>query len=134
MLETFAKDFDIKLLSWKEQIEKDVKKERQILAKLSVLDPNAEEEIISDANKLEKYRESMHPSYSFAEDNVDFIIKPRQMMKSKQNKDFHMFQNVAYVNRISPNNLGDDQPIVDVDRISWLTFLPSAMEQTSLTE
>jgi hypothetical protein len=48
--------------------------------------------------------------------------------------DFHMFQNVSYENRISPNNLSDDQSIVDVDKISWLTFLPSAMEQTSLTE
>jgi hypothetical protein len=45
-----------------------------------------------------------------------------------------MFQNVAYENRISPNNLSDDQSIVDVDKISWLTFLPSAMEQTSLAE
>lgn len=111
-----------------------MKKEREILSKLSELDPNAEEEIISEANKLEKHRESMHPSYSFAGDNVDFIIKPRQMMKSKQNKDFHMFQNVAYENRISPNNLSDDQSIIDVDKISWLTFLPSAMEQTSLAE
>jgi hypothetical protein len=134
MFETFAKDFDMKLLSWKEQVEKDVKGEREILSKLSELDPNNEEEVRLEGDKLAKHRESMHPSYSFAGDNVDIMIKPRQMMKSKQNKDFHMFQNVAYENRISPNHLSDDQPVVDVDKISWLTFLPSAKEQASLAE
>ena len=35
---------------------------------------------------------------------------------------------------LSPSHLSDDQPVVDVDKISWLTFLPSAKEQASLAE
>ncbi len=62
MFETFAKDFDIKLLSWKEQVEKDVKREREILSKLSELDPNNEAEVRLEGVKLAKHRESMHPS------------------------------------------------------------------------
>ncbi len=61
MFETFAKDFDIKLLSWKEHVEKDVKREREILSKLSESDPNNEEEVRLEGDKLAKHRESMHP-------------------------------------------------------------------------
>ena len=133
MFETFAKDFDIKLLEWKKQVEQGVKKEKEILSKLSHVDATASD-IRIENEKLRKHRESMHPSYSIAGDNVDIMVKPRQMMKSKQNKDHHMFQNVAYENRISANHLSDEQPVVDVDKISLLKFIPGVLEQNRLAE
>ena len=130
MFETFAEGFDIKLLEWKEKVEQGVEKEKEILANLSKADSSAEEVICSYTDDLRKHRASMHPSFSFAGDNVDVFLKPRQMMKCNQNNDVHMFQNVAYENRISSNHLSDEQPVVDMDKISWL----SAQVQTRLAE
>lgn len=54
--------------------------------------------------KLIIHREIMHPGYSLTGDNVDLKVRPRQMTQKNQNKDHHMFQYVAYENRVSPNH------------------------------
>ena len=91
-------------------------------------------EIAEECERLKAHRESMHPGYSFTGDNVDMMIKPRQMTQANQNKDHHMFQYVAYENRVSPNHLPDDAPIGDVTKVPFTTFLPSTAEQELLSE
>ena len=49
-------------------------------------------------------------------------------------KDHHMFQTVAFKNRISPNHLPDDQPKRYINQEPFTTFLPSAEEQLQLVE
>lgn len=136
MFESFGNDFDSKLLMWKRQVEEDVEKEKELLTELNSCDQTSSQNAgsVERLLKLTKLREDMHPGYSFTGDNVDMIVKPRQMMKSNQNKDYHMFQYVAYENRISANHLPDEKPIADIKSIPLTTFLPSVQEQESLAE
>lgn len=55
MLEDFGKDFDIKLLQWKREVEEGVAKEKEILSGISALEDGSEEEI-----KLEMERCKHH--------------------------------------------------------------------------
>ncbi len=132
MFESFGKDFDSELLMWKSQVEKDVEKEKELLTNLNHCDDESSREAANES--LRKHREDMHAGYSFTGDNVDMILKPRQMMKGNQNKDYHMFQYVAYENRISANHLSDEKPIADICKLPLTTFLPSVQEQEILAE
>lgn len=132
IFESFGKDFDAKLLMWKSQVEEDVKKEKELLTDMYNCDHARSRDAAIE--RLSKHREDMHPGYSFTGDNVDMILKPRQMMKGNQNKDYHMFQYVAHENRISANHLSDEKPIADICKIPLTTFLPSVQEQELLAE
>ena len=132
MFESFGKDFDGKLLMWKSKVEEDVQKEKELLNVVNHCDQTSSPDTANE--RLKKHREDMHPGYSFTGDNVDMILKPRQMMKSNQNKDYHMFQYVAYENRISANHLADEKQITDISKMPLTTFLPSVQEQEILAE
>ena len=136
LFERFGEDFDKELLYWKEQVEKDVKKEREISDRIDQLEKEQApvQVIANESERLRVHRESMHPGYSFTGDNVDMIIKPRQMTQANQNKDHHMFQYIAYENRVSPNHLSDEVPIGDINKVPFTTFLPSTAEQELLSE
>ena len=84
--------------------------------------------LVKIVGTAEIYREA------FTGDNVDVIIKPCQMTQENQNKDHHMFQYVAYENRVSPNHLSDESPIGDINKVQFTTFLPSTAEQELLSE
>ena len=125
MFEKFGKDFDKDLKVWKETVEKDSKKERSLIEKemKNTLKP-----------KLSCRTIGMHPGYSFTGDNVDIRCKPRQMTVKNRNKDHHMFQLVAFQNRVSANHLPNDAPKSDVMKEPFTTFLPSVDEQAQLVE
>jgi hypothetical protein len=135
IFERFGKDFDCDLLKWKKQVEEDVKKEKELLSVVSTLGGIASnEELECENGKLQQHRQSMHPGYSLTGDNVDMIVKPRQMTKQHQNKDHHMFQYVAYENRVSPNHMPDDITVADINKVPFTNFLPSGDEQLSLID
>ena len=118
--------FDKDLKVWKETVEKDSKKERSLIEKemkKNTLKPKVSCRTIR-----------MHPGYSFTGDNVDIRCKPRQMTMKNRNKDHHMFQLVAFQNRVSPNHLPNDAPKSDVMKEPFTTFLPSVDEQAQLVE
>ncbi|XP_022783267.1 uncharacterized protein LOC111324048 [Stylophora pistillata] len=76
----------------------------------------------------------MHPGYSFTGDNVDMRILPRQMTLTNKNKDHHMYQMVAFKNRISSNHLPNISPKNDASQVLFSSFLPNAEEQSTLIE
>ena len=126
MFEKFGKDFDKDLKVWKETVEKDSKTERSLIEKemkKNTLKP-----------KLSCRTIGIHPGYSFTGDNVDIRCKPRQMTVKNRNKDHHMFQLVAFQNRVSPNHLPNEAPKSDVMKEPFTTFLPSVDEQAQLVE
>jgi hypothetical protein len=135
MFENFGVDFDMKLKTWKHNVEEDSKKEKDLLSKLqSAVQADNTTDIVNTEAELVKHRNEMHPGYSFTGDNVDILCKPRQMTKKNQNKDHHMFQFVGYKNRISSNHLPNDKPTMKVQDISLTTFLPNAAEQRMLVD
>ena len=64
--------------------------------------------------ELEEHRAQMHFGYSFTGDNVDMRVLPRQMTIKNKAKDHHMFQTVAFKNRISPNHLPYHRAIYNI--------------------
>ena len=133
MFEKFGKDFDHELKVWKATVEKDVEKESNLIEKEKETREEANEEENKQAKaELQNHRQAMHPGYSFTGDNVDIRCKPRQMTVKNQNKDHHMFQWVAFENRVSPNHLPNEAPKKDVMKEPFTTFLPNADEQAQL--
>lgn len=61
-------------------------------------------------------------------------VLPRQMTIKNKAKDHHMFQIVAFKNRISPNHLPNDYPKRNINQEPFTTFLPNAEEQLQLVE
>ena len=111
MFEKFGKDFDKDLKVWKETVEKESKKERTLIEKeKETREQGNKEEHTQAKAELQNHRQAMHPGYSFTGDNVDIRCKPRQMTMKNRNKDHHMFQLVAFQNRVSPNHLPNYAP------------------------
>ena len=136
MFESYGEDFDVPIKLWKEEVESGVRKEKELMASILKLErENSGQDVVKSAVKeLEEHRAQMHPGYSFTGDNVDMRVLPRQMTIKNKAKDHHMFQTVAFKNRISPNHLPDDQPKRDINQEPFTTFLPSAEEQLQLVE
>lgn len=135
MFENFGKDFDHDLKVWKETMEKDAEKEKTLIEREKETREEGNEEANTNAKvELQNHREAMHPGYSFTGDNVDIRCKPRQMTVKNQNKDHHMYQWVAFENRVSPNHLPNDAPKKDVMKEPFITFLPNVDEQAQLVD
>ena len=136
-VETAGKGYDKPLKAWKSEVEGEVIKAKSILLWLaneakcggdnSSLVAQLTEELID-------HRATMHPGFSFTGDNVDMRILPRQMTLSNKNKDHHMYQLVAYKNRIPSNHLSNEHAMNDVKQVPLSTFLPSSEEQSTLVE
>ena len=136
MFETFGTDYDVPLKLWKKEVESGVKREKELMAKVTNTEKdNSSPDMVSAAEKeLKEHQIQMHPGYSFTGDNVDMRVLPRQMTIKNKGKDHHMFQIVAFKNRVNPNFLPDDRPKSDINKEPFTTFLPSAKEQLQLVE
>ena len=110
LIEKLGQGYDSKLVDWKEEVEPGVKSEVDILESLKKAQTAENENQIKKREAhLNTHRASMHQGYSFTGDNVD-MCTPRQMTLKNRNKDHHMFQIVAFKNRVSSNYLPLDKP------------------------
>ena len=135
MFENFGTDFDKKLKMWKNEVEADAQREKELLVTLHSAEQEGNIEATSKAEaELDVHQRLMHPGYSFTGDNVDIRCKPRQMTAKNQNKDHHMFQFVAFKNRVPPNHMPNDKPRMKADDMPLTTFLPNAAEQKMLVD
>lgn len=137
LFESAGKGFDKVLKDWKCQVEEGVQREHSILQRLETAagDDGAESELVHQLNEeLDHHRTTMHPGYSFTGDNVDMRILPRQMTLTNKNKDHHMYQMVAFKNRISSNHLPNTSPKNDASQGLFSSFLPNAEDQSTLIE
>ena len=100
LFQSFARDFDTNLVSWKKAVEEDVATEKRLQQQISAVTTEVEKgTLTSELNP--------HPCYQFVGDNVDFIVKIRVMSSKHQNKDHHLFQCVSYKNRLAGYHLED---------------------------
>ena len=133
LMEKLGQGHDSRLFEWKEEVERGVKREVEILRSLKQAQAAGNENQVKEREvELHSHRESMHPGYSFTGDNVDMRCTPRQMTLKNRNKDHHMFQIVAFKNRVSSNHLPSDKPKKNINEIPFTTFLPSPDEQSLL--
>ena len=79
-------------------------------------------------NELERHRKEVHPGYYFVGDNVDMFTKVRQMTVTNQNKDQHMYQICAYLNRIGGNHLDNSRPQQDAATAPFAQLIPGEEE------
>lgn len=131
LFEIAGQGFDNTLKVWKEQVEENVKQENHLL---HCLENASESEADKLSRELENHRKTMHPGYSFTGDNVDMRILPRQMTLNNKNKDHHMYQLIAFKNRIPSNDFSNKQYSNDVKSLPLSIFLPSAKEQSTLVD
>ncbi len=135
MMEKLGEGFDDKLLEWKKEVEKGVKKEKEILESLDKATAEGRTDVVEEcSSSLEAHQKTMHPGYSFTGDNVDINCSPRQMTLQNRNKDHHLFQLVAFKNRVPSNHLPSNIPSSDICKIPFSSILPSPDEQTTLKE
>ena len=126
LMEKLEQGYDSKLMEWKGEVEIGVKTEVEILESLKQAQTAENENQIKEREaKLHTHRASMHPGYSFTGNNVDMRCNPRQMTLKNRNKDHHMFQIVAFKNRVSSNHLSSDEPKENVNEIPFSTLLQS---------
>lgn len=131
LMDKLGQGYDSTLLEWKEEVEAGVKREIEILQSLSQAEAAGNEIQVKEREvELQSHRASMHPGYSFTGDNVDMRCTPRQMTLKNRNKDHHMFQIVAFKNRISSNHLPCDKAKKSINEIPFTNFLPSPDEQS----
>lgn len=76
----------------------------------------------------------MHPGYYFVGDNVDMRTTVRHMTLLNQNKDHHMYQICAYVNRVSGNHLQNITPKANFETEPFTTVMPSLSDRERLAE
>ena len=111
LMEKLGQGYDSKLVDWKEEVELGVKREADILESLKQAQTAENENQIKEREAdLHTQRAFMHQGYSFTGDNVDMRCTPWQMTLKNRNKDHHMFQIVAFKNRVSSNHLPSDKP------------------------
>lgn len=135
LMEKLGEDFDKKLLEWKEEVERGENLEQEMLEMLKKVEAADNTELIEECKlKLKTHRKTMHPGYSFTGDNVDINCRTRQMTVKNRNKDHHLFQLVAFKNRIPSNHLPSNVPSADVNKVPFSSFIPSPEEQTILKE
>ncbi|XP_011679955.2 uncharacterized protein LOC105445739 [Strongylocentrotus purpuratus] len=118
----FGKDYNAKVLEWKETIEKDVQKENDLLK-----DPDGKSALL-------KHNAERHRGFMLNGDNVDFRISPRQMTIAQGTTDLHYFQFLAVKNRVADFSLSSDGPKRDVEKEPLSTFLPSVEDNADLRE
>ena len=75
-----------------------------------------------------------NPGYRFNIDNLDFLLKVRDMTESHQNKSKHYVQAMAVVDRVPCEHLPDDRPTADLLTIPLEQFLPSEEDNSRLRE
>ena len=135
ILESLGNRFDEKLYEWKDAVEKGVQKEEDLHIKLNNAKSLEDHELaMKITTEISAHQETMHSGYSFTGDNVDIRVTPRQMTMNNQTSDIHLFQYVAFKNRVSANHLSNEIPTVACKDIPLTSFLPSVGEQQLLVD
>ena len=93
LFQSFGRDFDRNLVTWKKAVEEDVATEKRLQEQISSVTTEVEKGTLTA--ELNSHRDGMHPGYQFVGDNVDFIVKVKVMSSNYQNKDHHLFQCVS---------------------------------------
>ena len=91
-------------------------------------------EQVAIENELDKHRKGMHPGYYFVGDNVDMFTKTRQMTVKNQNKDQHMYQICAYLNRVDGNDLDNSCPLQEAATAPFAQLVPGDEEYEKLMD
>lgn len=135
LMEKLGQGFDKDLLQWKGEVERRVKMEKYVLESLEKAEAANNSDLIEECRStLDAHREIMHPGYSFTGDNVDINCSTRKMTLTNRNKDHHLFQLVAFKNRIPSNHLPSNVANADIMKIPFSSFIPSPEEQSTLKE
>ena len=114
-------------------VKEDVRKEKELIEREKKTKEEGNVQGNTEVNvKLQEHRKVMHPGYSFTGDNVDLRCNPRQLTVKNRTKDNHMFQVVAFKNRVPSNHLSNETQQKDVEKEPVKTFLPSPGEQLKL--
>ena len=133
ILESLGSRFDEKLYEWKDAVEKGAQKEEDLHRQLNDAKSLKDHELaMKITTELIDHQDTMHPGYSFTGDNVGIRVTPRQMTMKNQTSDIHLFQYVAFKNRVSGNHLSNEIPNVACKDIPLTSFLPSVSEQQLL--
>lgn len=99
---------------------------------------------ISKATQISKqitsFLNTCHPGNGYGFDNLDLIIKRRNLTKTDNNYDHHWVNHKLIENRVGGNHLTSERPIADILEVPNIKFLPSLednekqrMEYTILT-
>lgn len=100
---------------------------------LDVYADNFEQTINQWKSEIEE-PQSVHPSYTLANDNVDWEVGPRQVTGINQKKSVHKVNVVAYKNRVNSVTLPNDGPQADITTVPLQDLLPSADDTAKLTD
>ena len=130
LFQSFGRDFDTNLVSWKKAVEEDVATEKRLQDQISSVTTEVEKGTLTA--ELNSHRDGMHPGYQFVGDNVDFIVKVRHMSSKHQNKDHHLFQCVSYKNRLAGYHLEDTKQF-DTN-FSLSSLLPTISDNQKLVD
>ena len=75
---------------------------------------------------------SFQPGYRFNIDNLDFMLKVRDMTESHQNKSKHYVQAMAVVDRVPCEHLPDDHQLADLMTVPIQSLLQSEDDNSRL--
>ena len=78
--------------------------------------------------------QSYLPGFRFNMDNLDFLLKVRDMTETHQNKSLHYVQLMAVVDRVNCEHLPDDRPVGNLNNIEDHEFLPTGDDNSSLRD
>ena len=66
--------------------------------------------------------------YDIIWDNVDIKTDPHQMTSKHQRHDYHLFNVMAYKNRVDGNQLDDSYPQKEISSMNLAEFIPSSAQ------
>ena len=116
---------------WAKDCNEDNKKERLLMSDISAATPEEKGPLVKT---LQEHRQVMHPGYHIVGDNVDFVVKARHQTISLHDKDVHMFQLVANLNRVPANHLDPTTSVRPVATAPFSLLLPSQVERYLLND
>lgn len=58
-------------------------------------------------------------------DNVDMRTDPRQMTSKRQRQDYHLFNEIAYLNHVGATEYEDGGPVKDIRSTDFREFIPN---------
>ena len=147
LADKLANDWDVHLKEWKQAVETDNEREKDLIMQITYLQDTIDLcsgqqdnkilcELVFEKLEMEKrlddHRSLMHPGYYFVGDNFDMVTKVRQMTSNSQNKDQHMYQMCAYVNRVSGNHLDNTKPLQDPQMAPFSQLVPGDDEKEEM--
>jgi hypothetical protein len=121
----FAAQADVQHSKWKSIVWDDRIRELEIMNALDNFGEDSIETRSRLENELTTLRNGMHPGYYIVGDNVDMRTHVRHQRLGYTDLDAHMFQLVAYENRVPGNHLNPTSPIADIKTAPFSSVMPS---------